>query len=49
MNVTITTNGWAGECGWRSGRPAVARVISRLAGTAMIILGALLLGEHLVH
>jgi threonine/homoserine/homoserine lactone efflux protein len=31
------------------GRPAAARVISRLSGTAMIILGVLLLGEHLVH
>ncbi len=31
------------------GRPAVARVISRLSGTAMIILGVLLLGGHLVH
>jgi hypothetical protein len=29
------------------GRPSVARVVSRFSGVAMIVLGVLLLAEHL--
>lgn len=29
------------------GRPSVARVVSRFSGAAMIVLGVLLLAEHL--
>jgi threonine/homoserine/homoserine lactone efflux protein len=29
------------------GRPSVARVVSRFSGIAMIVLGVLLLAEHL--